>query len=32
MILVNMMVTDYLEDTYSSPVITEDNIDNYNEI
>ena len=32
MILVNMMVTDYFEDTSSSLVITEDNFDNFKEI
>lgn len=32
MILINMMVTDYFEDTSSSLVITEDNFDNFKEI
>ena len=32
MILINMMVTDYFEDTSSSLVITEENFDNFKEI
>ena len=32
MILINMMVTDYFEDTSSSLVITEENFDNFREI